>query len=774
MKQTHALVLGLALIFSTKSFAQNNDATYWSPVSESAIAVNGKRQIVPQKYLSYSLTGTALHDKLFSAPHENNTRINESACIISLPLPNGTVQRFRVIESPIMAEQLGAAYPQMKTFSVKGIDDPYANGRLDWNEFGFHGMVLSMNGDFFIDPYCVSNTTDYITYYTSDFVKNPADRIPEADMSEIEGHKKTAAASEAQSGSKTTVVPAICVGSQLRKYRLAVACTGEYAVAATGLAAPTVSATLAKIVTSVNRVDGVYEKEVAVRMVLVATETNVIFTSAATDPFTGNNNAGTLINESQTVISASVGLSNFDIGHTFSTGGGGLAFLGVVCTNANKARGITGSASPVGDPYDIDYVAHEMGHQFSGNHTFNAVTNSCNGNRSGSTSVEPGSGVTIMAYAGICSPNDLAQHSIAYFHAISYDEIVNFTNSGSGNNCPVTTTTGNNPPLVTGSASYIVPKSTPFTLTGSAIDPEGDVLTYSWEETDPGNSGGNWNSGAKPFFRSYTPVASPSRLFPKSTSVISGNYTGTMGEYLPTTAQLLNFRLTARDNKMGGGGVCYANNQVTVDNSGPLTVSYPSATGITWTVTTQKTITWDVNGTDLVPVSCDSVSIWLSKDGGNTYSVIVNSTPNDGSHQIAVPTVSATINTCRVRVESRGNVFFDISNNNFTISTDTTHIHDTVVNTVGIKQVSASNPVALSVWPNPFNDQLSFSVSNLNGKSVTLVSVTDVLGKTLLQFNYTSRSGLKETLDLSQLSGGIYFLKVSNDNKQSVHRIVKE
>lgn len=768
MKKTISALIVSALLFSLKDFAQTNESAFWSSATESDILITGLRQIVPQKYITVSLIGNVLKDKLFSAPHEKKVLINQSPCVISLPLPNGGSQRFKVVESPIMADELGAAYPNMKTFCVKGIDDPYASGKLDWNEFGFHGMILSIHGDFFIDPYCIGNVTDYISYYTCDFVKEPSQRIYEYSLDGAEEeHKKPE--SEIKTGSRSSSAPpAVCVGTELRTYRLAVACTGEYAKAATGSSGtviPTVAQTLAKIVTSVNRVDGVYEKEVAVRLVLVATQTNVIFTNPATDSFTGNNNANTLIGESQTVITNGIGISNFDIGHTFSTGGGGLAFLGVVCNNTNKARGITGSSNPVGDPYDIDYVAHEIGHQFRGNHTFNAITGSCNGNRSASTSVEPGSGVTIMAYAGICSGNDIASNSIAYFHAISYDEIVNFTQSGIGNSCPVTTTTGNNPPLVTGSLNYIVPKSTPFILTGNALDPDGDVLTYSWEETDPGSAGGNWNSGAKPFFRSYVPVATPTRLFPKLSSVLSGNYTGTMGEYLPTTAQSLNFRLTARDNKMGGGGVCYANTSITVDNSGPLTVSYPSATGIVWTTATTNTVNWDVNGTNQSPVSCDSVRVWISYNSGNTYSVFINSTPNDGSEIITVPTLTATINTCRVKVESIGNIFYDISNNNFTISTDLT---------VGVKQVSTNNPVGLSVWPNPFNDHLNFEVNNLNNKTQTLLSVVDLLGNTVMHSNYSGRSELKESLDLSGLSNGVYFIKIVNDAKQSVHRVVKD
>jgi hypothetical protein len=763
MKNYIQLVLGV-LLFALNSVAQKSVDAFWSPVNEANIALSGKRQIVPQRYLTFSLKNSKLKNSMFAAPNER-IGIGQSTCIITLPAPDGTFQRFKVVESPIMAEELAAAYPDMKTFSVKGIDDPYASGKLDWNEFGFHGMVLTPNGDYFIDPYCLNNMYDYITYYTNDFVKDPSQRIPEAGLPVEDTDKKQEDAGK-KTGARPIPSPAICIGGQLRSYRLAVACTGEYAVAATGTNAPTVAQTLAKIQTSVNRVDGVYEKEVAVRMVLVSTETVVIYTSASSDPFTGNNNANTLINESQTVIGGNISSANYDIGHTFSTGGGGLAFLGIVCTSASKAKGITGSSNPVGDPYDIDYVAHEMGHQFNGNHTFNAITGNCAGNRAAGTSVEPGSGVTIMAYAGICSGNDVANNSIPYFHAVSYDEIVNFTNSGSGNFCASIITTTNNPPTVTGSGNYIIPKSTPFILTGNGFDPDGDPITFSWEEIDMGTSGSNWNSGTMPFFRSYAPVTSPSRLFPKNLSVVNNNYTGVIGEYLPQTAQVLNFRLTARDNRMGGGGVCYAINSVTVDNSGPLNVSYPNVTGITWSTTTQKNVTWDVNNTDLPPVSCDSVSLWISYDGGNNYTLLLGSTPNDGIQTITVPTVIATIPTCRIKVQSKGNVFYDISNNNFTISTDLT--------VGGIKQASLNNPAALSAWPNPCNGQLNFVAGNLNTKSPAIVSIIDLLGNTVMRFTYSNKSELKETLNLEELAKGVYFIRLNNDLKQSVHKIVKE
>lgn len=759
------LVFSIGINVATQ--AQNN--RFWSQLDETQVEKTGERQIIPQAYKTYRLVDHNLEATLFSAPQERFTRVENSPSIIYLPTPAGRFERFRLVESPIMEEVLASAYPGIRNFAVKGIDDPYASGRLDWNYFGFHGMVMSPSGDYFIDPYCLGNLNDYISYYTADFKKDPAHMIPESELISDEAHRKPASEPSIQLNNANKTAGASCVGTQLRTYRLAVACTGEYAKAATGLANPTKAQTLSKINTTVNRVDGVYETEVAIRLVLVANDTLVIYTNPSTDPFNGNNNAGTLINESQTVIAAGIGTANFDIGHTFSTGGGGLASLGVVCNTNNKAKGITGSSFPVGDPYDIDYVAHEIGHQFDGNHTFNATSGSCSGNRAGATAVEPGSGVTIMGYAGICPGNNVANNSIAYFHAISYDEIVSFSQIGTGNNCPVKTSTGNQPPVVN-TSNYIVPVATPFYLSGSATDPDGDKLSYSWEETDIGPTAGSWNSGNRPYFRSYAPDTPQvfgsnvyTRFFPRVQSVIANSFTTIIGEFLPQTPQTLNFRLTARDKKTGGGGVCYSENTVTVDASGPFQVAYPSATGIVWPISTQQNVLWDVNGTNIAPVSCDSVRISISFNSGNTYSVIVNSTPNDGVESISVPTLSASITTCRIKVEAIGNVFYDIGNNNFTIST-----------TVGLKHVSGNNHNAFTAWPNPFKDQLNIVAGNLDAGSVTLVTLTDMLGRTVLEKSYSQKSELKETLDLGGLQPGLYFVSLSNDGHKTIHRLVKE
>jgi len=308
---------------------------------------------------------------------------------------------------------------------------------------------------------------------------------------------------------------------------------------------------LSAIVTAINRVNGIYERELAIRMVLIANNNLLVYTNAATDPYT-NDNGSTMLGENQTNIDNVIGNANYDFGHVFSTGGGGIATVGCVCSTGTKSRGVTGLSAPTGDAFYVDYVAHEMGHQFNARHTFNANTSSCSGNGSSTTNAEPGSGSTIMAYAGICgSANNLQAHSDPYFHAVSMDEINVFTATGNGSNCAVVSATGNAIPVVNAGSDYNIPKSTPFILTGNATDPNADVLTYAWEQEDVGSAFGNWNTQTtlSPLFRSFIPSSSSTRFFPKLSDVI--NNTTTIGEVLPSLGRDINMRLTARDNRAG-------------------------------------------------------------------------------------------------------------------------------------------------------------------------------------------------------------------------------
>ncbi|MFZ4057169.1 MAG: reprolysin-like metallopeptidase [Ferruginibacter sp.] len=654
MKKIFTKVLLLLSIAFVLGFEATAQTIFFSDIAESNLNKNSaQRKIIPTKYRTVSTDTVQLLQFLKALPLESQLNNRNAAPIIAIPMPDGSYSQFRIWETPMMEPGLAAKFQTFRTFTGQGITDPTANIKLDWTALGFHAMILSsVTGNIFIDPYEVGNKENYISYRKVDFKK--ADNfIEEAPIDYNLGNRPTAPGN----------ILAVCIAPELRTYRLAVAATGEY----TAFHGGTVVLASAAILTTVNRVSGVYEREVDVRLVLVANNDLLIYTNSGTDPYT-NNNGSTMLGQNQTNITTVIGSANYDIGHVFSTGGGGIAGLGVVCSSTNKARGVTGSSAPVGDPFDIDYVAHEMGHQFGGNHTFNAASGSCSGNGNSGTNTEPGSGSTIMAYAGICTAAaDLQSNSDAQFHAISFDEITAFITGGGGNSCPVKTNTSNLTPSVNAGADFTIPRSTPFVLTGTATDPNGDALTYSWEQMDTGGSFGAWNAptGNAPLFRSFAPVLTGVRYFPKLSDVI--NNTTTIGEILPTYARTMNFRLTARDNRAGGGGVCFDQTAITVNAaSGPFLVTNPNTAGITWTVGDIQTITWDVASTTASPISCANVSIELSTDGGLTYPVtILASTANDGTEDINVPNNPTT--QARIRVKAVGNVFYDISNFNHTI-----------------------------------------------------------------------------------------------------------
>lgn len=627
----------------------------WQDVAESTVAHTGNRDIVPSAYRVVKVDEAALLSLLSQAPLETNaTRAGNSAAIISLPLPDGTTGRFSFVNSPVMEPRLAAKFPEIQTYAGQGIDEKTATVRFDHTRFGFHAMILSANGTIFIDPYQRGDTTTYISYEKVNYVPTANDRMVELGVEDSMGPKDPSSA-----------VLAPATGPQLRTYRLALAATGEYTIFYGG----TVGGALSGMTTSVNRVTGVYEREVAVRLVLVANTNLLIYTNPNTDPYT-NNDGGAMLSQNQSNIDAVIGTANYDIGHVFSTGGGGIAGLGVVCATGQKALGVTGSGSPSGDPFDIDYVSHEIGHQFAGNHSFNGTTGSCGGgNRNGPTAWEPGSGSTIMAYAGICGAEDLQPHSDEFFHIGNIDEIVNFTTTGGGNSCAAVSSTGNQAPTVNGGADYTIPISTSFKLTATGSDPDGGSLTYYWEQQNAGEAAPpNTDNGNRAIFRSFVATTQPYRYFPKLADIL-GN-TIHLGEAYPTTNRTMLFRVSARDNQAGGGGLTADNVSITsTTSSGPFVItSQNSATS--WIGGTSEDVTWDVANTTTAPVSCANVDITLSTDGGLTFPTsLIAGTANDGSQSITVPNV--TTSEGRIQVMCSNNVFLDINNANIAIEAGT-------------------------------------------------------------------------------------------------------
>ncbi|UOQ52229.1 zinc-dependent metalloprotease [Hymenobacter cellulosivorans] len=600
-----------------------------------------------------------LRTALAPAPREvapGLSRPGQAPVQVALPLPDGTTGRFQVLETAVMEPALAAQFPAIKTYCGVGLDDPTATVRLDLTPRGFHAQILSAaHSTVYIDPASETDHTHYLSFYRRD--------MPGGQMHCAAGRAEAAAdASDLDSGpARRSVAP------ELRTYRLAVAATGEY----TQYHGGTVAQGQAAIVTAVNRVVGVYERELAVRLVLVGGNAALVYTNGSTDPYS-NDDGVAMLGENQTNVTTLIGRDNYDIGHVFSTGGGGIAGLGVVCLNGNKARGVTGLFRPVGDAFYIDYVAHEMGHQFGADHTFNSENDACDGNRNTSTAYEPGSGSTIMAYAGICAPDNVQNNSDAYFHVSSYEEIYAYLATTT---CGIISATGNTAPVVAlPASSKVLPIGTPFKLTAIGTDAEGDALTYCWEEYDLGPAADLTTAQATnvtvPLFRSFAPTTSPTRYFPRLTDLVANTSTST--ERLPTVTRNLRFRVTVRDQHSGTQGVVGGLNSSpvvslsTTNSAGPFLVTAPNS-AVTWASGSTQTVTWNVAGTSANGVNCATVNLRLSTDGGLTYpTLLLANTPNDGSQAITVPGVGTT--AARVMVEAADNYFFDISNTNFTIS----------------------------------------------------------------------------------------------------------
>ena len=613
-----------------------------------AVAATVRPWVQPQRFQGCVLDPIALEETLDRAPLEFTRAALAETAVLTLPMPDGSFARFRIVESPVMAPELAAKFPQIKTYLGRGIDDPAATLRCDWTPAGFHAQIRSPRGSVYIDPYWQGDRSFYASYYKRDL--SAEGRTFECLTAP--DHRVTADTTAA------AMVPRS--GDELRTYRLACAATGEY----TAFHGGTVLDGMSAIVTAINRVTGLYESELAIRMELVSGNADLVYTNSATDPYT-NYDGYSMLGENQANITTVIGRTNYDIGHVFSTGGGGVAYLGVVCSNSYKARGVTGLPSPTGDPFYVDYVAHEMGHQFGGNHSFNGVNGSCGGgNRNWSTAYEPGSGATIMAYAGICGADNLQYQSDAYFHSASFDEIIDYSTAGYGNICPVITATGNDVPTVDAGPDYTIPKSTPFVLTATGSDPDGDVVTYDWEERDLGPAAALSapDDGQIPLFRCWDPTTDPSRTFPRLSNLL--NNTTAAGERLPSKSRNMAFRVVARDNRPGGGGVATDDMTVTViGEAGPFYVTNPNTSE---PLSGAQTVMWYVAGTDTAPIDVDTVNILLSTDGGQTFPVVLaGNTPNDGSEPIVLPEVITA--SARVKVEAVGNIFFDVSNYDFAI-----------------------------------------------------------------------------------------------------------
>ncbi len=663
-------LLAISAFSQTDRFWSVNNESRNNIIPDKAVA----RLSYPKEVKLFNLNFEPFKQVLFSVVDKPT----KTSTVISLPNAAGTFEEFEVYEASNFEPALQARFPQIRSYSGKGITDRYATLKLSISPQGVQTMIFRTEKENeFIEPYSKDHTI-YAAYISH----RDRGNLPWTCSTE---DKSIASEIGANINSNITARST----GDLKTMRLAQSVTAEYSNYFGATSASQVSLVLAAINATLTRCNGVYEKDLAVHLNLIANTTSVIYYNASTDPYSpaSSGAGGAWNNELQNTLTSVIGEANYDIGHLFgaSGGGGNAGCIGCICTNGSKGKGFTSPADgvPQGDNFDIDYVVHEVGHQMGANHTFSMSNEGTGVNK------EVGSGITIMGYAGITS-QDVAPHSIDIFHQASIAQI---QSNLATKTCPVTTiiSANNATPVVNAVGNYTIPKSTPFALTGSATDANaGDVLTYCWEQNDNASSSQTGASSVAsatkasgPNWISFRPTISSTRYFPQLSTILAGGLitgplpggdAGTNIEALSSVERTLNFRLTVRDNApysssapVTVGQTAFTDMVVTVSAaSGPFAVSSPN-TAVSWAGNSSQTITWSVASTTAAPVSCANVKISLSTDGGQTFpTVLASSTPNDGSEVLTIPNTPTT--TARIKVEAVGNIFFDISNTNFTIT----------------------------------------------------------------------------------------------------------
>ncbi|MBK8563116.1 MAG: BspA family leucine-rich repeat surface protein [Saprospiraceae bacterium] len=591
------------------------------------------------------------------AKKEGSGSINSSEQVL-LPMPDHRFERFQLLESPLMEPALAAKFPEIKTYLLKGVDDPHTTGRLVVGPDGFGAYFSSLpNGkEVFIRKVSKTNNNQYLSFWGKD--------DPSLEAPFVCSHEGAEEALKAGDNLKNMNMVNE-TGDELRVFRMAITTVGELSEQQGWT---TTAQALAGVLNDIAALNVVYERDASVRFVLPENEDLLLFLNSATDPFMVEDGSQ-MLNDNHIVVTQMLGSENFDIGMVLVKGSGCCAAaLNSICND--NAKG--GNFSKYGGLY---LTAHEIGHQFSCQHTWAY----CGGLGSNTQSQvnELGSGTSIMAYGGAgCGDDNITPTGSLTFFGVSSQ--IAMTNHIDSKSCYKTLPSGNNIPVVTvPTGGFHIPKSTPFSLTGSATDTDNDDLTYSWEQSNMGGIDFTATqplntyptSGNVPIFRIFNPTTSPTRTFPQLPEILQN--ISNVNEKLPTYTRNLKFRLFVRDNHPGAGGTASAEVSFNVDGTaGPFLVTAPN-TCVTWASGSSQTVTWDVANTTNANVNCQNVKISLSVDGGYTYPhVLAASTPNDGSHAVTLPSGICS-NKSRIKVEAVGNIFFDISNADINIEAGT-------------------------------------------------------------------------------------------------------
>lgn len=670
MKKILTFTLSLITAFSLIAQEAPN---FWKEIGHDQVFLSEKSVTVsfPEEYKVFALDLDDMVSYLREAPEEGSAEAFAGDFQVLLPQADGSMERFAAWESSVMHPDLAAKYPMIKTFAGRSLDKPGHTTRFGYSPAGFHALIPSENGGAITEPYATFQTKYYVTYPHSEFL------LEELGFPELQYIPTT---EDETTGDNTQIVAEETVNlrgggdgalTERRDYLFVLACTGEFGEKH-GDDVPTV---LGVLVSAVNAMNGLLERDIDVRFTMHPNNDQVVFFNPNGDPYTNSNMGGALLGQNEDVLNQVIGQANFDVGHVY-TGGcsdvGGVV-SGTVCATG-KARGVTCNFGNNVIATTLSIAAHEIMHQFSGGHTFNY----CPGNEgqfSSNSAWEPGSGSTILSYQGACgSNNNVPGPATLQYHVGNIDEVWSYTHFQGGNVCVTVNQTSNHSPVVTENYEdgFSIPLSTPFELEVHATDEDGDDLTYSWEQMNraPSVPVGS-PMGDAPTFRVYDHNTSPIRYFPRMSTVL--NNSNDKWEILPTYEKNMDFRCVVRDNNIteGAGGMTWADVSFKSDDTaGPFLVVNPNNSAVTWTAGEQQEVIWDVANTDNETVNCKTVNIYLSTNGGITFDhLLLASTPNDGSEIITVPDLVST--NVRVKIKAADNIFFDVSNSSFEIKAGT-------------------------------------------------------------------------------------------------------
>ena len=774
-------LLILALVLSFGQLLAQKSAV-WHSVSRTQTSKLAKvrTDLNEERELYFSLDANAFKQTLVNAKDKFS---KQPGVIVEFPNMNGEIEKFQVWENSNMEPSFQAQFPHIRAYVGKSLSDG-ATINFSVSPMGVQTILFRPN-----------SAAEFIEAYDKDAT---AYRIFDStNRTHKEFNCTTVNVPLNIDSSLSTNVTGKSSNALYKTLRLALSCTGEYATsfgASTAGTAADKVIVLAAMNATMTRVNGVYEKDLSVHLNMID-NTSVIYYDGTSDPYSDAANMTNWNTELMNNLHTTLGDSAFDIGHLFgaSGGGGNAGCIGCVCNNtlstgggattSYKGSGITspGSGLPQGDSFDIDYVAHEMGHQLGGNHSFTY------GNEGTVAQTEPGSGSTIMGYAGITSYNVQA-HSDPIF---SYKGIYQIQANLNTKTCPVATSLSgiDATPVVNAGADYTIPVGTAFMLTGTASDSDaGDVLTYLWEQNDVGTSATtNANSEVLqtktvgPNWRTFKPSTNKFRYFPQMGKILAGTLAVTAAstsnwESVSSVARTLNFTFTARDNHAGGGQTATDAAIITVNASGgAFSVTSQNTTGISYVGNSTQTVTWVPGNTASAPFNSPTVDILVSMNvstaletfnattptspNPTTWTTIASGVPNNGSYVVTVPDVATTTTTCRFMVKAVGNVFLAVNSKNFTITP-----------ALETESFGLNN---FSIYPNPNKGNFSIQFDSTSTNPIEIM-INDMRGRTIFERTYPNTGLFSQNLQLDSVQSGVYLVTVKDGDKKVVKKIIVE